>query len=455
MKVLVATGIEKLNEDLLKMLQANNIENSGQCFHRSVLQKVINETGANTLVISPALSGDNDLVSIIRSIRKKGTRVIVLPGSPSLPQTLDLVKALVPYGIYDFVYDKVKPQDVIDRLKNPGNLGDVAKAFNEASIDLKDINIDNPDSEKINKPARSIEENEVSTGEVDNGTYSVQNETGADPGQDICENYKKSAIARQVGNITGILTNFKKINVSIPSFRFTIAKTKRQYSRVITVISPVSAGKTFITVNLSAYLAQLGYSVAVVDADFKQLSIANWLSVKGNGLYEALENIENCLDYALQPSLLPGLFVFTAANDVKQVPNIKALDLLLKELELIVDVILVDTSQEPPVSLVMESSLVIMVTDMDINHLQQIQKYLHNQNMLNGNSSLLINKAINKNQIVQEDIEDMLFLPVSGLISCKPQEVCESIKEGIPACMFVPEIKEDFERFWKGVIRRS
>ncbi|SFH34310.1 hypothetical protein SAMN05660649_04825 [Desulfotomaculum arcticum] len=213
MKVLVATGIEKLDEHLLRLMPENDIEAYGQCFHRSVLHKVINESGIDTLVISPALSGENDLIALIRSVREKGIRVIVLPGSPFLPQTLELVKALVPYGIYDFVYDKVSPKDVIDRLKNPGNLGDVAKSFAEMSIDLQGMNSDNLNSEHNKKPAQIVEEDNVSTEDVDNDIYSVQNDTG--DGTDIRQNNnknKQSAIAKQVGNITGMLSSLKKIS---------------------------------------------------------------------------------------------------------------------------------------------------------------------------------------------------------------------------------------------------
>lgn len=139
MKVLIATGIEKLDNELSKTLPENEIEVAGSCFHRSVLEKVLKETGADTVIISPVLNGDDDLVALIRSVREKGIRVIVLPGSPSSPQTVELVKSLVPYGVYDFVYDFVKPGDIVYKLRNPGNLGEVTKLFADEAFDVQDF----------------------------------------------------------------------------------------------------------------------------------------------------------------------------------------------------------------------------------------------------------------------------------------------------------------------------
>ena len=174
MKVLIATGIEKLDNDLLKALLDKSIGVAGNCCHRSVIEKIIEETGANVLIISPALSGDNDMVALIRHIRERGLRVVVLPGSPSRPETKEIVKELVPLGIYDFVYDKVTINLIIDKLLTPGTLGDIPKDIREVILLEQKVSneIEKQISEVINDESDGIEQR--------NG-YLVKDYTGEEP----------------------------------------------------------------------------------------------------------------------------------------------------------------------------------------------------------------------------------------------------------------------------------
>ncbi|MBM7854957.1 chemotaxis response regulator CheB [Desulfohalotomaculum tongense] len=154
MKVLIATGIEKLDNDLSRMLPENNIETVGTSYHRSIVNKMIKETGADTVIISPALSGDDDIVELIRTMREKGIRVVALPGDLSLMKAQELIEKLVPYGVYDFVYDPVRPVVIIEKLLRPGKLGDIPKEI-----------IDKLQRANISLPIIGEEKNEDTTGQ--------------------------------------------------------------------------------------------------------------------------------------------------------------------------------------------------------------------------------------------------------------------------------------------------
>jgi len=295
MKVLVATGIEKLDEDILKMLPDNNMVASGQCFHRNVLHKVINESAADTLVISTALSGDSDLISLIRSIREKGTRVIVLPGSSSLPQTLELVKALVPYGIYDFVYDKVKPKDVIDRVRNPGNLGEVAKSFVGASIDL-DISSD------IEKyiPKEICEEGYVGSQQSVDDSIACPNNQQDEVEQCLPKEFvseaneektfkkiiKEQDPSKPLFNSKNIKVKFKMPKLPKFQLRHTQKQDVRYISHhIVAVWSPVGGSlKSITALNLAVTAVNQGFDASLINFDLTCPILDKWFKIPNTAL---------------------------------------------------------------------------------------------------------------------------------------------------------------------------
>lgn len=133
--ILSASGIEALDNELSLNLPRYGMTLAGTCYHRGVLEKVARETGADTVILSPALAGDKVFVEIVYSLRMAGLRVVVLPGNPQMESTQKIVMEVIPFGVYDFIYDEVKVDEVIDRLLNPCSLGDVPAGIVKTAID--------------------------------------------------------------------------------------------------------------------------------------------------------------------------------------------------------------------------------------------------------------------------------------------------------------------------------
>lgn len=128
MRILLSTGIEKLENQLEKFITDKDISIVGRCYNKDVLLSVLNQLGADTVVLSINLVGSGDIYnSLIRPLRDMGIRVILLPGSNELKETGEVIKNVLPMGIYDFVYDPVNPEKIIHRILNPGKLGDIPR----------------------------------------------------------------------------------------------------------------------------------------------------------------------------------------------------------------------------------------------------------------------------------------------------------------------------------------
>ncbi|MCL6476986.1 MAG: hypothetical protein K6T65_01080 [Peptococcaceae bacterium] len=138
-KILSATGVEELDLELESVLPRHGMVLAGTCYHRSALEKVVKETGADTVIISPALAGDKNFVEMVYYLRMAGLRVVVLPGNPQTESAQRTVMEVIPFGVYDFIYDEVKVGDVIDRLLNPGSLGDVPAGIVKSAIESEKL----------------------------------------------------------------------------------------------------------------------------------------------------------------------------------------------------------------------------------------------------------------------------------------------------------------------------
>lgn len=117
--ILLATGISAIEEELLRQIEAQ------RCYNRDILLDIARELKPETVVLSPYLPGEGDLVSIILSLRGLGKRVIFLPGDPRQQDARGWMIKLIPYGVYDYVYDPVTTHSVIARIQIPATLGDI------------------------------------------------------------------------------------------------------------------------------------------------------------------------------------------------------------------------------------------------------------------------------------------------------------------------------------------
>ena len=125
MSILLATGLNAIETEL------ENPEIQ-RCYHRSILLDVVKEINPDVVVLSPHIDGEEDLLnSIIIPLRKSGTRIIFLPGTPNMPDARDWMKKLLPWGVYCYVFDPVTPEKILYRIENPGRIKDLPDAFTE------------------------------------------------------------------------------------------------------------------------------------------------------------------------------------------------------------------------------------------------------------------------------------------------------------------------------------
>ena len=134
MRVLLAVGNEKTAKEIAEHLINNGIE-VRSCYNRIAVTAAAKEHRAEVVVLSPVLPGDEDLVAdVIRPLWNDGIRIVLLPGGADLPDTRDLIKKVIPYRVYDFVYDPVTPENVLERLNNPGLPADLPKDLVRAAM---------------------------------------------------------------------------------------------------------------------------------------------------------------------------------------------------------------------------------------------------------------------------------------------------------------------------------
>lgn len=125
--ILLATGFSIIEEELLKRIEAQ------RCYNRDILIDIAREVNPETVVLSPYLPGDEDMFDIILSLRNLGKRIIYLPGDPKQKDAQDWMIKLIPFGIYDFVYDPVKVTAIIERIGTPATLGDIPQDIVKAA----------------------------------------------------------------------------------------------------------------------------------------------------------------------------------------------------------------------------------------------------------------------------------------------------------------------------------
>ena len=132
MRLVLATGLEELEKETVRLIEADQ-ELAGtivaHCYHNTPLIDVVKRNNADTVVFSTLLNGDHDIVRQVRVLRGSKVRVVVMPGDLHLADTREIVVNLFPYGVYDYVYDPVTPEKLIQRLKNPAGIDEVPRDF--------------------------------------------------------------------------------------------------------------------------------------------------------------------------------------------------------------------------------------------------------------------------------------------------------------------------------------
>lgn len=129
MRVLLATGIKKLEEELVQY------QDFYQSYNRFIVIDMVTTIQPDVVVVSPLLSGDEDLISsVIKPLRDENIRIIFCPGNPEYNDARNWMRQLIGWGIYDYVYDPISANKILDKIDNPGKLGDLPQDIvNESS----------------------------------------------------------------------------------------------------------------------------------------------------------------------------------------------------------------------------------------------------------------------------------------------------------------------------------
>ncbi|OPX94013.1 MAG: putative diguanylate cyclase YdaM [Pelotomaculum sp. PtaB.Bin104] len=89
---------------------------------------------------------------IIYPIRSLGYRIVLLPGDKAEDSTKELVRAAAGMGIFDFVFDPYKGEDILFRILNPATLADMGSLLEEHKRTEHEEDIKNIKKNK-NRPA--------------------------------------------------------------------------------------------------------------------------------------------------------------------------------------------------------------------------------------------------------------------------------------------------------------
>ncbi|MTI80050.1 MAG: hypothetical protein FH758_04055 [Firmicutes bacterium] len=393
--LLLGTGDGSIDESIQTSINCNTIT----AIDRENLLEYIQDKKPNTIIISKELPGETDILEVISQAKDKTDNIIFIAGS-------------------------LESNDItLVRIKEMG----VKTLLGEVSIGV------------ILQTIATL------TGEEDNSeTYQVSSDNDEDDG----------ALNKIVKLSNGIAKNIS--HVKIPKIK---RSTKPQdiIDKLITVTSPIPAGKTFMAVNLATTLSQLGYTVGLIDADSKHFSLHSWFAMEPNeaGLFEAIKD-NDPLPYAFQHQMLSNLYVFSADPYLEEQPTItaKSMKLLISNLSNYVDVVIVDTGKhlDDPLtdSLLNISSSVLMIADQDFNHLIKLQTEIDqlDENIDFNKITLVVNRVVDSDNLLVSDAEKAAGLKAEMVFPEKTKEVLESIKNGIPAALFCPDMKNNFELLW-------
>ncbi|MDN5375143.1 MAG: hypothetical protein PWQ39_183 [Thermacetogenium sp.] len=131
--ILLATGLSEIERKLETML-----DDTHHCYHRSVLLDLVEETKADTVVLSPCLQGEQSIINdLVRPLRAKGVHIVFLPGGIDMPDAREWMLRLIPLGVYSYVFDPVTPEKVIHRIQNPGDADDLPVDIVREAFGLK------------------------------------------------------------------------------------------------------------------------------------------------------------------------------------------------------------------------------------------------------------------------------------------------------------------------------
>lgn len=498
MKILFAINHDAIQTNLVHLIQKEgmileyDVERDSVFSKDLIVEKIkLNLNGQETkydiAIINEKLDGEYDLIEIVRFLSKNKIRPIVLLGNRN--DNDPLLHALIKRKVYDFLYGKLKLDDILKCVLAPKKYEDIEYLIDQEVEEyrVQGKRIDSSDNDDFGDEENIIDADSIS-GSVPKA-----------PGM------KASGIGGIVKNVRIPSLNFpgiKDIKDAITPNKPTgapnhmqqqscddlpervvvqqqyVAQLPTDYKKNIAVYSNQQVGKSFIACNLAATFAAQGKKTAIVDLDFKNKSQYYYFDLskyeqKAKGpedmniiakLFEAdVDNTNDVLNKMFSPS--KNLYVATSHPDIEiEHYDIDALYKVYVMLKNVFDVVIYDlpgNCDEEYLRLLMtQVEDIVLVTNQNCAVLDRTEKDLRDVltgYFINNKVSLIINQYIEHKEMNKGNIKDHLSVMETRaktieinfkntfLIPNNYFMVVDSIAKGKPAVTIDSNMKAIFE----------
>jgi pilus assembly protein CpaE len=233
----------------------------------------------------------------------------------------------------------------------------------------------------------------------------------------------------------------------------TAAKNKSSLGQVIAIFGTKGGvGRTFVSANLAVALFKATNKRVVLvdlDLDFGDAALALNI-VPQYTISDIVDDIRNIDSDMIESYLIPhesGIKVLAANSKprITEFINAEHIDIILRTLQNAFDYIIVDMPArfyEPVNPAFNAADNLIMITTPEISTVRNIKSSLMTLNDLNYSKlkiKILLNKADNKLEIKQKDIENTLKSSVYASIDADYKLVPSSLNQGVPIVMKYPK----------------
>lgn len=493
MKILFAINRDVIQTNLIRMIQSEGIildyvsERDSVFSKDLIIEKVkfnmnSQDTKYDLAIINEKLDGEYDLIEIVRFLSRNNIRPILLLGNRD--DNDPLIHALIKRKVYDFLYGKLKLEDIFKCIVSPTRYEEIehlvdleAEEYNIQGKTISDMPFDNDmprenilDSDIVNEPIRRPVPPPPPQMQKPVNKTPTLNFPGL---KDI-----KDKITTKTANVIQNTIADKNVPERVVVQQNFVAQLPVDYKKNIAIYSNQQVGKSFVACNLATTFALKGKKTVLVDLDFKNKSQYYYFDmskyeskVKSASDVNVIKKVFECdsddindlMDTLFSP--MKNLYVITSHPDMDIVDyDLDDLYRVYVMLRSSFDVVIYDIPgkcDDDYLKLLMTQVEDIMViTNQNCSILDRTEKDLRDVltgYFVNNKVSLIINQYIDHKDLNKGNIKDHLsvietsskdiefnFRNVFTIPNNYPALV-EGVAKGKPAVMFDEELRVVFE----------